>query len=228
MITRLVLRLPWFIATPTVLAMALLAVVLFAVIANPYFKRTFTDDALPAGFDVGSAAVAAPATAPPPGATVVAPAAASGAVAVSTPTANAVASAVATPRPPPSPAATVAATTGPVLLLAGAFIDGDPGHTGRGQARVIRGADGSHLLRLEDFSVTNGPDLFVVLSTDPKGSRASAADPSARNLGALKATDGNLNYPIPAGIDVTAYQSVIIYCRAFRVVFAIATLHPAQ
>ncbi|MGH2583672.1 MAG: DM13 domain-containing protein, partial [Dehalococcoidia bacterium] len=115
---------------------------------------------------------------------------------------------------------------GPVLVAEGSFVDGDPGHNGSGHARLIRGPDGSTVLRLEELSVTNGPDLFVILSTDPAGSRGSAGAADAVNLGRLRATDGNINYPVPAEVDAAGYRSVIIYCRAFRVVFAVATLEP--
>jgi hypothetical protein len=126
--------------------------------------------------------------------------------------------------PAPASPPVLAARVGPVLLSEGTFVDGDPGHNGEGTARLIRDADGSHILRLEDFSVTNGPDLFVVLSTDPGGSRSSAAADDALNLGRLRATDGNINYAVPDGRDLSDFRSVIIYCRAFRVVFAVATL----
>jgi len=56
--------------------------------------------------------------------------------------------------------------------------------------------DGANVLRLEDLIVTNGPDLYVYLSTDK-----SASD--IVNLGRLKANIGNQNYQIPEGIDMT-------------------------
>ena len=108
------------------------------------------------------------------------------------------------------------------MLARGEFRDGDPGHNGEGTALVIEGPDGSLVLRVEEFSVTGGPDLFVILSADPDGSRDSAK--AGLDLGDLKATDGNFNYEIPGGTDVSQYKSVIIYCRSFNIVFAIATL----
>ncbi|MGC1135504.1 MAG: DM13 domain-containing protein [Nitrososphaeraceae archaeon] len=56
--------------------------------------------------------------------------------------------------------------------------------------------DGANVARLEDLIVTNGPDLYVYLSTDK-----SASD--IVNLGRLKANIGNQNYQIPEGIDMT-------------------------
>jgi hypothetical protein len=57
------------------------------------------------------------------------------------------------------------------------------------------------LCLLEDLVVTNGPDLYVYLSTDK-----SASD--FVNLGRLKANMGNQNYPIPGGTDMTKYDMV--------------------
>ena len=58
-----------------------------------------------------------------------------------------------------SATATEAVQAGPVLLETGSFQDADSFHKGSGQATIYRGSDGSHLLRLENLNVTNGPDL---------------------------------------------------------------------
>ena len=55
---------------------------------------------------------------------------------------------------------------------------------------------GVYTLRLEDFSVRNGPDLFVYLSPDAAGYTDDALE-----LGRLKATDGSFNYELPPGTD---------------------------
>jgi hypothetical protein len=72
---------------------------------------------------------------------------------------------------------------------------------------------------LEDLVVTNGPDLYVYLSTDK-----SASD--SVGLGKLKANIGNQNYLIPAGTDLSKYDTVLIWCRAFSVLFGSAELKP--
>ena len=46
----------------------------------------------------------------------------------------------------------------------GAFHGTDEFHFGRGTASIIETARGRFTLRLDDFSVRNGPDLFVYLS----------------------------------------------------------------
>ncbi len=104
------------------------------------------------------------------------------------------------------------------LLLTGSFIGvGDGIHDAMGIARVIPVGGGENVLRLEDLVVTNGPDLYVYLSTDK-----SASD--FVNLDRLKANIGNQNYPIPVGTDMTKYDTVLIWCRAFSVLFGSADL----
>jgi len=104
------------------------------------------------------------------------------------------------------------------LLLTGSFVGvGDGIHDAQGIAKVIPIEGGGDVLRLEDLVVTNGPDLYVYLSTDK-----SASD--FMNLGRLKANIGNQNYPIPVGTDLSKYDTVLIWCRAFSVLFGSADL----
>jgi Electron transfer DM13 len=106
------------------------------------------------------------------------------------------------------------------LLLTGSFIGVEDGiHDAQGIAKVIPIEGGGDVLRLEDLVVTNGPDLYVYLSTDK-----SASD--FVNIGRLKANIGNQNYPIPDGTDMTKYDTVLIWCRAFSVLFGSAELTP--
>ena len=133
--------------------------------------------------------------------------------------------AVATPTPAAAatPTPTRAAAQAGVLAK-GNFRDGAPGHTGRGRVEIQRLPDGSLNLLLADFSVTNGPDLYVVLSRGKDGSYGG----NDLQLARLKANNGTQNYAIPAGTDVSGFESVLIWCKAFDVVFAYAPLAAAQ
>ncbi len=113
-----------------------------------------------------------------------------------------------------------------VALKSGSFRDADSFHRGSGTATIYRAPDGSHLLRLEDFSVTNGPDLRVLLSRhpDPMDRHQVREDDGFIQLDKLKGNRGNQNYPIPADVDPAEYGSVIIYCWPFSVVFSVAPL----
>ncbi len=69
---------------------------------------------------------------------------------------------------------------GPVNLKSSEFQDADSFHKGTGVAIIYMGVDGTRLLRFEDFKVTNGPDLPVLLSPyggpDKKGAKCRKAD----------------------------------------------------
>lgn len=108
----------------------------------------------------------------------------------------------------------------PTVELSGTFKDADNFHRGSGKATVYVLPDGKRVLRFEDFTVTNGPALSVYLVRSADGD----VDSGYLDLGKLKGNKGNQNYEIPADIDLSAYQSVIIWCVPFRVTFATASL----
>ena len=110
----------------------------------------------------------------------------------------------------------------------GDFKDGDSFHRGSGQATIYTTPDGSHLLRLENLDVTNGPALHVILSphADP-GESSEVKTEGYIDLGDLKGNRGNQNYPILSWVDVSVFNSVVIYCLPFSGVFSAATLGEA-
>jgi len=114
----------------------------------------------------------------------------------------------------------------PLLIKEGMFRDGSSSYRGSGRAAVYRLPDGSHVLRLEEFSVTNGPDLYVLLAnhSDPATSDALHSQTTVE-LERLKGNRGSQNYLIPASVDLASLGSVIIYCKAFSVIFSVAPLN---
>jgi hypothetical protein len=119
----------------------------------------------------------------------------------------------AAPSTSPSPTPFAQAT-----VARGRFLGADDFHYGSGIARILETGPGEFVLRFEDFSVRNGPDLFVYLSPSADGYASGAIE-----LGRLKATDGSFNYAIPADTDVDALRSAVIWCKAFSVQFAHAS-----
>ena len=134
-------------------------------------------------------------------------------------------SATPTAEPQPSPAATDEPTPPfePRVTHSGEFSGADDFHFGRGKALLIETEPGVYTLRFEEFSVRNGPDLFVYLSPSADGNAEGAI-----NLGDLKATDGAFNYDVPDGTDLTRFKSAIVWCRQFSVLFAVAPLVAAE
>ena len=130
----------------------------------------------------------------------------------------------ATPAPspvspgPPSPSV---APSG-MGARSGSFTGADEFHFGRGTAHLVQTAAGGYVVRLEDFEVRNGPDLFVYLSPSADGYVDGAVE-----LGRLKADKGNQNYDVPAGVDPAGAGSVVIWCKQFGVLFAAAPLGPS-
>lgn len=105
--------------------------------------------------------------------------------------------------------------TGPLM---GNFMDaGDGFHKAEGIAKVINLKEGSTFLRLENLKTTNGPDLYVYLSTGTDASEIV-------DLGKLKGNIGNQNYEIPAGTDLSKFNTVLIWCKAFSTLFGSAQL----
>lgn len=113
----------------------------------------------------------------------------------------------------------------PLNLATGLFKGADSFHKGSGKATIIDLDGEKRILRLEDFSVTNGPDLRVYLSSHSSPSSGNEVTKGASvELSKLKGNKGNQNYNIPDDIDIDDFGSVVIYCKPFRVVFATATL----
>lgn len=113
----------------------------------------------------------------------------------------------------------------PEALSSGQFRDADSFHTGTGTATIWDLGNDERALRFEDFEVRNGPDLRVLLAVhpDPMG-RSDVQDDGFVEIAALKGNIGNQNYDIPPDIDLSMYNSVVIYCWPFQVVFSVAPL----
>ena len=134
-----------------------------------------------------------------------------------TPTASA--STAPTVKPTPSP-------TAPIVLAQGTFISHE--HQTTGTAKIIKLADGSRILRLENLSTSNGPQVEVWLSDQPviegRDGWFVFKDGNHLSLGAIKGNRGNQNYPIPDSVNLADYSAVTLWCARFYVSFGAAEL----
>jgi hypothetical protein len=113
------------------------------------------------------------------------------------------------------------------LLVQGRFGVVDAIHKGEGTAAIFQRADGQRVLRLDDFRVTNGPDLYVHLSRYPSPrSSAELHTDGAFEVAPLKGNVGSQSYELPADLDLSGFRSAVIYCRRFSTVFSTAELMP--
>jgi len=123
-----------------------------------------------------------------------------------------------------NPAAGQSPPPDPQVVRAGSFRSLE--HPTTGTAIVLRRPAGHLILRLERLSTSNGPDLRVYLSHVPAGNDLRAYRTGFIDLGALKGNRGSQNYAIPAGTDLSAFKSAVIWCRRFAVGFGVAALQP--
>jgi len=111
-------------------------------------------------------------------------------------------------------------TTG-TLVATGTFGGADDFHFGSGTVSVLEVGPDTYTLRFEDFSVRNGPDLYIYLSSDPSGYVEGSYQ-----VGRLRATDGNFSEELKVGAPGDSARSVVIWCKQFSVLFALAPLTP--
>lgn len=126
--------------------------------------------------------------------------------------------------PPPPAAETLAAEERTEVVARGTFIHADPSdpiHYGEGDVTVYE-----RTVFLEpNFKVGPGPKYHVYLV--PKADiRASdeVAGTMFIDLGRLRSFEGSQKYPVPAGVKLKDYPSVVIWCEQFSVLISPADL----
>ncbi|GAA4304927.1 DM13 domain-containing protein [Streptomyces venetus] len=128
--------------------------------------------------------------------------------------------------PAVEPSRTPTASAGPQTLSSGELISHE--HPTSGTVKLVRLADGSHIVRLENLDTSNGPDLRVWL-TDAPVKEGTAGwhvfdDGKYVSLGKLKGNKGSQNYVVPGDVDPARFSSVSIWCDRFDVSFGAAEL----
>lgn len=100
-----------------------------------------------------------------------------------------------------------------VLLKTGQFTT-TSGISGSGSVKIYS-ENNQRKLVLENYTIENGPDLKVYLST-------TDAPNTFVNLGNLNA---QTVYTIPESVDLEVYKYVLIHCQQYNHLFAIALLN---
>ncbi|MFC7850583.1 DM13 domain-containing protein [Arthrobacter sp. NPDC057388] len=118
------------------------------------------------------------------------------------------------------------APAGPVQLAEGRLISHE--HATSGTVRIVRQADGTRVLTLENLDTSNGPDVHVWLSAadvveGPAG-WFTAGTAEHYDLGVIKGNQGNQVYVIPDVVDLAGFRSVDLWCVQFSVSFGAAQL----
>jgi hypothetical protein len=130
--------------------------------------------------------------------------------------------------PPPQAAEQLTEADRSALVATGTFIHAnpsDPVHWGRGKVSVYERT----VFLEQDFEVGPGPAFHVYLV--PKAGVRNAGDVKDAmfiDLGGLRAFKGSQRYPIPAGVNLKDYPSVVIWCERFSVLISPADLQAAR
>lgn len=122
---------------------------------------------------------------------------------------------VPTPVPVPEPTPVPQQQPGEIVTIASGQFRGLNNYSVSGNAQVLGNGTDQRFLRFENFAADNGPDLKVYLR---------AANGDFISLGDLSGNIGNQNYEIPAGVDLSIYNSVEIWCERFSSGFGTASL----
>lgn len=105
-----------------------------------------------------------------------------------------------------------------ILAVAASYqVVGTVAHPASGSVRIIE-SDGGSVIRYENYKTINGPDLYVYLSKDLDAEEFV-------NLGELRGTEGNINYTVPEGVNLSEYRYVLTWCKQFGVLFNYADFH---
>jgi len=90
-------------------------------------------------------------------------------------------------------------------MKSGNLIGGDAEHPASGIVKIEE-----NTVFLENVKITEAPDGRVILTKD-------FDEPTGTSLGKLQGFTGSHQYPVPEGIDVNDYNTVLIWCDQFKV-----------
>jgi hypothetical protein len=126
--------------------------------------------------------------------------------------------------PPPPAAEQLSDADRAMPVASGTFIHAnpsDPIHWGRGRVGVYQNA----VFLEPDFEVGPGPKYHVYLVPNAKVRADKQVEGSKFvDLGRLRSFKGSQRYPVPEGIDLKNYPSVVIWCEQFGVLISPADL----
>nr|WP_070959807.1 DM13 domain-containing protein [Hyphomonas sp. Mor2] len=90
----------------------------------------------------------------------------------------------------------------------------------KGAWEVVQRGDKTFIVFGEDFRAANGPDLKIFLSPQTVSEvTGKTAVNGAINIGELKSTKGAQEYEVPAGVDLSNFNSVLVHCEAYSVLW---------
>ena len=121
------------------------------------------------------------------------------------------------------PVTAAASSADAVSLAKGTFHSN--AHETIGTATILSLSDDRRILRLTNFSTSNGPDVRVYLVAAPDVNDEATVEAAGYiELGVMKGNKGDQNYDVPTAVDLARYRTVTIWCKRFSVNFGSAPL----
>jgi hypothetical protein len=90
-----------------------------------------------------------------------------------------------------------------------------------GEAVLYTDPQGNRTLRFETFTMTAGPDVYVLFS---KTNNYSAANTVAISMLKEGYANADLNFNIPSDINIEAHKFILVYCIQYSSLFGYSEL----
>ena len=101
----------------------------------------------------------------------------------------------------------------------------DSVHHGNGIVQLVKNNElDNYSIFFQNVEIANGPGLVVYLTV---GHEFTGSEGHG-NLGKLRAQIGNFSMEVPESVDPTEYDTVIVWCEPFKVLFTYATLKSTE
>ena len=128
-------------------------------------------------------------------------------------------------------ASTLTNTESPVLIASnpdGAanqskFVTVGSGKSTEGTFKVIEEGGKKYIEFSEDFRVSRGPDLEIILHKNSTVA-SSIGESDYISLASIESFSGTQRYEVPENVDLNEYASVAVWCEDFNVTFGYAPL----
>lgn len=115
----------------------------------------------------------------------------------------------------PTPISSMNDLANQTLILQGTFTSAV--HTTTGKASIYQDKNKNYNLVFENFKTDSGPDLRIYLAEDKVLTNFIQITDKVN-------TNGSYVLPIPSSIDLKKQTTVVIWCKAFSVLFGSASL----
>ena len=103
------------------------------------------------------------------------------------------------------------------LKYSGNFIQGPYGNNVNGKAEIYEKNGVFTLVLNENFTISNGPDLYVYVSKEQQPSQFVS-------LGKLKSVNGGQTYTFTGSVNFDEYKYAVVHCQQYNHLFSYALL----